>query len=149
MIENKLLIQELEKLNIKERINLIYSDIDSNFLKFNQLAIDQPFLFFELLGGDLTQVTPFSKWTPKYFFKEAKLDNEYDDDYIWDIANESLKRAKNEGNWFYTSEYFIEAELIKLKFEFSFTEGEIDEIISTPYLFFNFEDFIEITYLLD
>jgi len=149
MIENKLLIQELEKLNIKERINLIYSDIDSNFLKFKPLAIDQPFLFFELLGGDLNQVTPFSKWTPKYFFKEAKLDYEYDDDYIWDIANESLKRAKNEGNWFYTSEYFIEAELIKLKFEFSFTEGEIDEIISTPYSFFNFEDFIEITYLLD
>lgn len=149
MSDIKLIIQEFENLNPLDRITCINSDIEKKILKYKSFAIEQPFLFFELLGGDLTKVTPFNKWTPKYLFEQAKLENEYEDDYKWDITNESLKRAKNEGNWFYTSEYFIEAELIKLKFEFSFTEGEIDEIISTPYSFFNFEGFVDITYLLD
>ncbi len=56
------------------------------------------------------------------------------DESNWDVEEKSIERAQEDGFWLETGTCLIdEPKGVELRFEFSLTDGEPDEILATPY----------------
>ena len=139
-MENNLdcLWEELSAINDKFKLRKkICNDIQSNENRYKPLAFDDPYRLFDLLGGDQNDAELIN-WARVYTYKEYINESEefYNEEVEskWDIIKESSKRAEDTGYWYVTGVCILEAgDGCELKFVIGFTEGEVDEVIDTPY----------------
>lgn len=123
--------------DIDQRRMTIFQDIQSKSLRFEILAEDNPYRFFELLDGDTSEIT-CSNWAVEYTYEEYLEDNElpYDNNEAenWNLIDRSIEHAEYTAHWYVTGICILkEPENIELPFEFDYCDGLIDCVIGTPY----------------
>jgi hypothetical protein len=129
---------ELTKIdNIVKRRSLIFDDVKSGRKRFEVLAENDPFRFFELLGGDESSAIRYD-WAFEYTYNDYIDSNglEYDENDAdnWDLEEESIKNAYDYGYWHVTGIVILDGlKGEKLFFDLQYTQGHCDGIIGTPY----------------
>lgn len=129
---------ELEAVkNLDRLIALIDEDRKKKTPKFKTLAETDPQRLFELLGGDESDISE-SNWAFEYTYENYIADYELDFDKTeadqWDLEEESIKHAHENGHWYVTGICTITSKGgIELDFEFEYCDGYLDGIIGTPY----------------
>ncbi len=123
--------------NINDRRVLIHSDVKNKRPKYEILAKDDPYRFFELLGGDKSEINS-NNWAFEYTYEDYIEENdiEYDPEQAdgWDLEGKSIEHANDTGHWYVTGTCVIEGpNNIELEFEFDYCDGLLDRIIGTPY----------------
>lgn len=123
--------------NINQRRILISQDVQNEAPKFRNLAEDNPYRFFELLGGNILDIE-CSNWAVEYTYEEYLEDNElpYDNNEAenWNLIDRSIEHAEYTAHWYVTGICILkEPENIELPFEFDYCDGLIDCVIGTPY----------------
>ncbi len=130
--------EELESIeNIEERVTSIHRDITGNKNRYKILAEKDPYRLFKLLGGNDSALST-KNWAFEYTYNDyiEQYDIEYnpEEEKIWDLKENSIKRAHYTGHWHVTGTSIIEGlNGIELQFKFEFCEGYLDGIIGTPY----------------
>ncbi|WP_374506143.1 hypothetical protein [Flavobacterium sp.] len=123
--------------NINDRRALIHNDVKIKNPKYQILAKDDPYRFFELLGGDESEINS-NNWAFKYTYEDYIEENDIEYDHKeadgWNLEEKSIEHANDTGHWYVTGTCMIESpNNIKLEFEFDYCDGLLDKIIGTPY----------------
>ena len=123
--------------NINDRRVLIHNDTKIKMPKYQILAEDDPYRFFELLDGDKSEINS-NNWAFKYTYEDYIQENdiEYDPEEAdeWDLEGKSIEHAYDTGHWYVSGTCLIEGpNNIELEFEFDYCDGLLDRIIGTPY----------------
>jgi hypothetical protein len=123
--------------NIDQRRIIVSQDVQDASPKFRNLAEDNPYRFFELLGGDLLDIE-CSNWAMEYTYEDYLEDNElpYDNNEAenWNLIDRSIELAEYTTHWYVTGICILKGpENIELPFEFDYCDGLIDCVIGTPY----------------
>ena len=130
-------IELMSMSNIDDRVIAIHDDIKNNVLKFMELAEDDPYRFFNLLGGDENEINNLN-WAHEYSYEDYIQENGFDFDQEeegkWDLEEKSIEHAHDTGHWYVTGSCTIKGpNNIELDFEFEYCEGYLEGIIGTPY----------------
>lgn len=139
------LLEELMVMRtIEERRRAVSKDIKSKKFRYRLIAENDPYQFFNLLGGDDNDVSPTHEWADPWTKKDAieKAREDGEEEYIreikkikkWDLNRISIKRAMDLGYWYDTGLHILKGPgQIKLPFEFEYCEGYLHFNIGTPY----------------
>jgi hypothetical protein len=123
---------------IDDRIHLIHQDISNRIFKYQQIATEDSLKFFELLGGDTSEVEITHKWAFEYTYLNYIEDNDLEfEEYEannWALERKSIVQAEETGHYYCTGRIsLLNNKGEELEFEFEFCEGYVDTIILTPY----------------
>jgi len=139
-MEIRNLIFELTCLDsIEERRLIIASDLKSGVLRFKILASSEPFIFFQLLGGEKETLEPTHSWASKYTYEDYLGNNpeisfSVEDEKNWDIQEKSIEQAYETGVWYDTCSVALAVkDGSKLFFLFDFCEGFLNDCLACPY----------------
>jgi len=99
------------------------------------------YLLLKVSGIPLLEISSKQKYgNGKYAKEYEQYVNEYDEEFSeldklnWDVEEKSIERATEDGYWLETGTCIIDKpDGVELRFEFSLTDGEPDEILATPY----------------
>jgi hypothetical protein len=123
--------------NFEERIILIFKDTKKKKPIFKILAEENPYRLFKLLGGDESEVNLCNmafEYTYEQYISDYEIEYDTFDAANWDLEERSIEQAHDSGHWYVTGSCEINGPNdIILEFEFEFTDGVIDGIITTPY----------------
>ena len=123
--------------SISTRRSIVYYDLKNKKHRYKVLADNDPSLFFDLLGGDVSNANR-RNWAYEYTYEDyiENSGEQYDknDAKLWDTEQESIDRAHDTGDWYVTGIIVLEgSDGEKLPFEIRYSEGYFDGIIGNPY----------------
>lgn len=136
--EIELLWNRLGAFGSVEKIRkVIQMDVNSKDQVLKILAESDPRRLYNLLNGDEFELD-ITAWAPEFTYEqyvnEYELESNELDESNWDVEEKSIERAQEDGFWLETGTCLInEPKGVELRFEFSLTDGEPDEILATPY----------------
>ena len=139
MEDNELLLELSSLENIEDRKLMIVSDLKSGNHKFKNIAKNQPFNFFKLLGGDEDELVPTHNWAYKFTYADylecnPEIIYSAEEEKKWDLEQKSIENAYYADNYYSTCTVdLIVIDGSKLRFVFDFREGYLLDCLATPY----------------